>query len=106
MNRSLIVARIRPGSETEVARIFGESDSGRLPRVGRVVERSLYSFHDLYLHLIDFEDDVETSMAALAREPEFKEISARLAEHISAYDPDTWREPRDAMARRFYHWRA
>ncbi|MEV8443261.1 TcmI family type II polyketide cyclase [Actinosynnema sp. NPDC051121] len=24
--------------------------------------------------------------------------------HVSAHDPDTWREPRYAMAREFYRW--
>ncbi|RAY13244.1 TcmI family type II polyketide cyclase [Actinomadura craniellae] len=104
MNRTLIVAKIRPGAEREVARIFAESDAGPLPVEAGVAERSLYSLHDLYIHLVEFAGDPAESVAAVQGHPDFRRISARLSEYVSAYDPDRWRSPRDAMARRFYHW--
>lgn len=36
--------------------------------------------------------------------PEFRDVSERLAAYVQAYDPQTWREPKDAMAREFYRW--
>lgn len=103
MNRTLIVARIRPGSESEVARIFAESDDTSLPVEAGVAERSLYSLQDIYVHVIDFEKDGMQTVAAVQNHQEFRDISERLAEFISPYSP-TWRSPRDAMAARFYHW--
>jgi cyclase len=37
--------------------------------------------------------------------PAFRAVSDDLRPFIEAYDPG-WRSPRDAMARRFYHWTA
>ncbi|MCO8306428.1 TcmI family type II polyketide cyclase, partial [Streptomyces sp. RKCA744] len=31
-------------------------------------------------------------------------VSARLQPYMRAYDPQTWREPKDAMAHEFYRW--
>jgi cyclase len=105
-NRSVIVARIRPGAEPHVARIFAESDATELPHDLGVTERSLYTLEDLYVHMVEFEQDVETVMSRAMRHPGFKAISQQLAPYISPYDPQTWRSPRDAAARRFYTWLA
>ena len=43
-------------------------------------------------------------MARAKDHPDFRTISERLAAHVSAYDPATWQEPKDAMAREFYRW--
>ncbi|NUK26932.1 TcmI family type II polyketide cyclase, partial [Streptomyces lunaelactis] len=32
------------------------------------------------------------------------DISDRLSAFVSPYDPETWRSPKDAMAREFYRW--
>jgi hypothetical protein len=39
-------------------------------------------------------------------DPLFREVSKNLSPFVSAYDPDTWRVPSDAMATAFYHWRS
>jgi cyclase len=105
MNRALIVARIQPGSHLAVARLFAESDRTALPRDVGVRERALYCLDDLYLHVVDFERDAGQAMATAQRHPGFGAISERLGEYITPYSPQ-WSEPRDAMARRFYRWRA
>lgn len=105
-HRSLIVAKIRPGAEPEVARIFTESDATVLPHALGVTERSLYTLGDLYVHLVEFERDVDEVMAVAPKHPGFVEISERLRPYISPYDPKTWRSPRDAAARLFYTWHA
>jgi hypothetical protein len=105
MSRTLIVARIRPGSESKVGRIFATSDSTDLPVELGVQERNLYSLHDIYVHVIDFSSSDGDSLAGARTLPGFRQISRDLAPYISPYDP-AWTQPQDAVAKRFYHWRA
>jgi cyclase len=106
MKRTLIVARIRPGAERDVARIFAESDATSMPHDIGVRERSLYRLNDLYIHLIEFDREAEHAMAIGQAHRGFGEISARLRPFISPYDPPNWHSPEDAMPARFYHWAA
>jgi len=106
MNRALIVARIAPNAQDEVAHIFGQSDRGGLPQELGVRERSLYVLDDVYIHAVTFDRDVQAAMAVAREHPGFVEISDRLRPYITPYNPRTWRSPRDAMARRFYQWAA
>ncbi|NUS13140.1 MAG: TcmI family type II polyketide cyclase [Streptomyces sp.] len=106
MRSTLIVARMKPDSAAEVARIFGESDSGRLPHLIGVRERRLFRFHDLYMHYIAAEEEVRRPLAEVREHPLFTDVNERLAAHIAAYDPQTWRGPEDAMAHEFYTWQA
>ena len=105
MSRTLIVARIRQGSEEAVKNIFAESDTGELPRMLGVRERRLYRFHDLYFHSIESNEDLALPLAEVREHPLFADINKKLSEHVTAYDPATWRSPSDAMAREFYLWR-
>ncbi|MFD9129149.1 TcmI family type II polyketide cyclase [Kitasatospora sp. NPDC059571] len=104
MHRSLIVARMRPGSSEDIAGIFADSDRGELPQLIGVTGRSLFQFGDLYLHLIEADRPPGPAVAEHVRHPEFRLVSDRLTAHVQAYDPATWREPKDAMAREFYRW--
>lgn len=104
MYRSLIVARMKPDSATEIANAFTESDRGELPGLIGVTGRSLFQFGEVYLHLIEAERPPGPSVAQHVRHPEFRRISEVLSPYVSAYDPATWREPKDAMAREFYRW--
>lgn len=106
MHQTLIVARMAPGSAPDIAKVFAESDRGELPRLVGVTGRSLFQFDDVYMHLIESERDPGPAIARLAGHPEFRGISEQLAAHVVAYDPDTWRGPKDAMAQRFYRWEA
>ncbi len=105
MSRTLIVARMRQGSEEPIRNIFAESDMGELPRMLGVRERRLYRFHDLYFHSIDSDEDLALPLAEVREHPLFADINMKLSEHVTAYDPATWRSPSDAMAREFYLWR-
>lgn len=106
MRSTLIVARMKPDSAAEVARIFADSDAGELPRLIGVRERRLFRFHDLYMHYITAEEEVRRPLADVRGHPLFKDVNERLAAHIDAYDPRTWRGPEDAMAHEFYTWQA
>jgi cyclase len=106
VKRGVIVARIKPGSEDKVAEIFAESDRSELPGLAGVRHRSLFVLDDVYVHYVEMDEDFEQSVAEVRDHPLFKEISKRLDEHITPYNPETWRSPKDATAREFYVWDA
>ncbi|GAA4136159.1 MULTISPECIES: TcmI family type II polyketide cyclase [Actinomadura] len=107
MHSTLIVARIRPGTSDDVAKLFAEFDQTEMPHRMGTRRRQLFTFHDLYFHLQDFDDEHGGAAIEEARtHPLFIGISENLKPFIQAYDPQTWRSPKDAMAQRFYHWEA
>ncbi|TMQ91578.1 TcmI family type II polyketide cyclase [Actinomadura soli] len=104
---TLIVARMEPESSAEVARLFADFDAGEMPDLMGTRRRQLFHFNGLYFHLQDFDDDHgEERVEAAKCHPSFVQISTDLKQFITAYDPATWRSPKDAMATRFYHWPA
>lgn len=105
-HRTLIVARMKPGDEAEVAGIFGESDKGELPHLVGVSRRNLFSFHGLYFHLIEASEDVRGTLPDVREHPLFVDVNTKLASYVTAYDPQSWRSPKDAMAHHFYEWTA
>jgi cyclase len=104
IKRGLIVARIKPGAEDEVARIFAESDQTELPRITGVRHRSLYVLDDIYIHLVEMDDEFADAVDNVRNHELFQDISRKLDPYIQPYDPDTWRSPKDAQARQFYTW--
>jgi cyclase len=104
VHRTLIVARMKPGSAQHIADTFAASDQGELPGLIGVTGRSLFQFGELYLHLIEAERPPGPKVARLKDHPEFRGISDTLTAYVEAYDPVTWREPKDAMAQEFYRW--
>jgi cyclase len=107
MHSTLIVARLNPESSGEVADLFAEFDSGELPGLMGTRRRELFHYRGLYFHLQDFDGEQGSEVIEETRNhPSFVRISADLKPFIEAYDPDTWRSPKDAMATRFYHWAA
>jgi cyclase len=104
VKRGVIVAKIKPGSEDQVAEIFAESDRSELPKLAGVRHRSLFVLDDVYIHYVEMDEDFEQSVDEVRGHPLFKEISRRLDEYITPYNPETWRSPKDATAREFYVW--
>jgi hypothetical protein len=103
VHQTMIIAKMAPDSAEDVAAIFGRYDGSPMPHEIGVRQRSLFSFHGLYVHLIDFVRPVPEAMRIAQSLPAFRAVSDDLRPYIEAYDPN-WRSPRDAMARRFYHW--
>lgn len=103
MHRTLIVAKLRTGEPGEIAEAFGESDSTDLPRMIGVSRRTLFTFHDLYFHLVEADEDISPSLYQARNHPLYRNLSSRLAELVAPYDPQ-WKEPKDAMAQPFYVW--
>jgi len=104
VRRGVIVARIKPGSEQQVAEIFAESDRSELPGLAGVTHRSLFVLEDVYVHYVEMEEEFTESVDQVRDHPLFKEISRRLDEYIAPYNPETWRSPKDATAIEFYSW--
>lgn len=107
MHSTLIVARMEPGSGADVADLFGAFDRTEMPHLMGTRRRQLFAYRGLYFHLQDFDSDNGGEVIEEAKiDPRFIRISDDLKPFIEAYDPATWRSPKDAMASRFYSWEA
>ena len=106
VKRGCIIAKIKPGSEEEVAKIFADSDKTDLPELAGVRHRSLFVLDDVYVHYVEMDEDFQEKVDEIRHHPLFQEISRRLDEHITPYNPETWTSPKDAQAREFYIWDA
>jgi cyclase len=104
VKRGLIVARIKPGAEEQVAAIFGESDETDLPIMTGVRHRSLFVLEDIYIHLVEMDDDFTRTVDGVREHDLFRDISKKLEPYIQPYNPITWKSPKDATAREFYTW--
>jgi cyclase len=107
MYSTLIVARLQPGGEEDVATLFENFDKTDMPHRMGTRRRQLFHYRGLYFHLQDFDADNGGELIQEARtDPSFIRISEDLKPFIQAYDPATWRSPADAMATRIYNWEA
>ncbi|WDZ87273.1 TcmI family type II polyketide cyclase [Micromonospora cathayae] len=102
----VIVGRIKPGAEPDVARVFAESDAGSLPAEMGVAGRWLYSIEDVYVHLLEQDTSVAEALRPDHRKPAFAKVMQDLAQYISPFAPEKWQNHRDSLATVFYHWQA
>lgn len=103
MHTTLIVARYKPGSEPEIARLFAESDSTELPNLIGVTRRKLFTFHDIYIHMVEAENPVGPALEKNRSNPLFQQISRDLDEYIIPFT-GKWGSVYQASAQQFYHW--
>jgi cyclase len=106
VKRGVIVAKIKPGSADKVAEIFAESDRSDLPGLAGVTHRSLFVLEDVYIHYVEMEEDFTQAVDQVRNHPLFQEISRKLDDYITPYNPETWQSPKDATALEFYTWDA
>lgn len=106
MERRLIVARMDPRDAQSVSEVFAASDAGELPGLIGVTARSLFHYQGLYFHLIEADQPVGDRIDAAKTDPLFEDVSRKLEPYVAPFDPQTWQSPADAMATRFYSWRA
>lgn len=104
MNRSVVVAKIQPAAEHEVAAIWAESDQTELPRIAGITHRSLYRLGDLYVHLLETVQPGADAVRTAMGHAEFAKVSTKLSQYVTPYLP-TWKSPPDAQAHCFYEWR-
>ena len=105
MHRTLIVARMDVRDSEAIAEVFAESDATDLPHLIGVSSRMLFTFHDLYFHLVEAPQDISPNLYKARSHPLYSDINTKLGRFISPYDPN-WKEPKDAMAAPFYTWTA
>jgi cyclase len=105
MDRTLIVARLKTRDPSGIAEVFGQSDATELPHLVGVSRRTLFTFHDLYFHLVEAERDIMPNLEKARSHPLYADINTRLTQFVWPYDPN-WKEPKDAMASPFYVWTA
>ncbi len=105
MHRTLIVAKLRTDKPQQIADAFAESDATELPRMIGVSRRTLFTFHDLYFHLVEADEDISPGLYRAREHPLYRKLNTTLAELVSPYDPG-WKEPKDAMADPLYVWTA
>nr|CAM34347.1 putative polyketide cyclase [Streptomyces tendae] len=105
MHRTLIVARLKTGNPARIAEVFGASDATELPHMVGVSRRTLFTFHDLYFHLVEADEDITPNLYRARSHPLYADVNKRLGELVAPYDPG-WKEPKDAMASPFYTWTA
>jgi hypothetical protein len=102
---TVIVQRIKPGAEHDVARIFAESDAGPLPAQLGVTGRWLYLIDDVFVHLLEQDTSVaETTRGNHGDQPALAKIIEDLGPYVSPYRPDA--APQERTAKAFYRWRA
>ncbi|ONK09323.1 TcmI family type II polyketide cyclase [Streptomyces sp. MP131-18] len=107
MHSTLIVARLAPDSAGQIAELFDAFDGTEMPHRMGTRRRQLFFYRGLYFHLQDFDENDGGERIQDARtDPRFVGISEDLKPYVQAYDPATWRSPKDAMATRFYAWEA
>ena len=106
VKRGVIIARIKPGCEQQVAEVFAESDATDLPKITGVRHRSLFVLEDIYVHYVEMNEQFESSVDKVRNHDLFKDISKKLEPFIQPYNPETWKSPKDATAREFYVWDA
>ena len=87
VKRGLIIAKIKPGAEEHVAAIFAESDQTELPHLAGVRHRSLFVLDDVYVHLVETDDEFDAAVGGIRDHPLFKEISRKLEPYIVPYTP-------------------
>ena len=105
MHRTLIVARMDVRDSEAIADVFAESDATDLPYLVGVSRRMLFTFHDLYFHLVEAPADITPNLYKARSHPLYSDINTKLGRFISPYNPN-WKEPKDAMAVPFYTWTA
>lgn len=105
MHRTLIVAKADQNDIGRITELWAESDATELPHLVGVQRRTLFSFHDLYFHLIESEQPPGPGIARVQDNPLWHDINAKLKPFVQPYHP-SWRGPRDAMANPFYTWSA
>ncbi len=105
---TVIIQRMKPDAQPDIAGVFAESDAGPMPIETGVTGRWLYSIDDVFVHLLE-QDKVKAAAVRQNHEshrPAFARIMTDLSPYLSPYQPDHWQTPRDSAANVFYRWEA
>lgn len=104
-HRTLMVLKMNGEDAEHVAAAFAEHDKSPVPAQIGVKRRVLFRFHDLYLHLIESDEDIIDRLYAARSHPDFKRVHDGVGEFLSHYSTE-WGELKDSRAEVFYTWEA
>ncbi|MGH8906393.1 MAG: TcmI family type II polyketide cyclase [Egibacteraceae bacterium] len=102
--RALMVMRMEPAHAQAVAEIFAKHDQGDMPHVVGISRRTLFQYHDLYMHLLEADTDILGKLYVARARPDFQDVNAQLENHLKRYHPEGWSELKHSMATPFYTW--
>ena len=104
---TMIIQKLVPGSEPDIAAIFTDSDAGPMPAALGVTGRWLYSNDDCFIHLLEQDSELAQATRGDHRDqPKFAEMMRALSPYVSPYRPEGHRGPQDSVAKVFYRWQA
>ena len=103
--RTLMVLRMDPGDAERVAAAFAEHDMTGLPEEIGLTRRTLFRFHDLYMHLIESDADVLPELIKARDDPRFQTVNAEVGKYLTPYSSD-WHQLTDSKAEVIYTWEA
>ncbi|MFE2108309.1 TcmI family type II polyketide cyclase [Kitasatospora sp. NPDC059463] len=101
--RALMVLRMKPEDAEHVAAAFAEHDRTSLPDEIGVKRRFLFRFHDLYMHLVEADEDIMPKLYQAREHPLFQRVDQEVGRFLAPYSPD-WQELKDSKAEVFYAW--
>lgn len=96
-----MVMRMDPSDAGQVSAIFDAHDDTGLPQQIGATGRCLFRFHDLYLHLIEADEDIIGRLQQFRDHPTFAGTNERLKRYLQPYAAD-WTQLTDSQAEIFY----
>lgn len=66
---------------------------------------SPFRFHDLYMHLIEADNDIMDRLYQARASPLFQRVDEHVGRFLTPYDAG-WKELKDSRADAFYTWEA
>ena len=103
--RALMVMRMDPAHADTVADIFAHHDQNDgMPRFVGISRRTLFRHHDLYMHLIEADENVLGRLYEARSRPDFTDVNEQLEDYLERYKPEGWTGLKDSIATPFYTW--
>ncbi|GGP51293.1 TcmI family type II polyketide cyclase [Streptomyces abikoensis] len=103
--RALMVLRMDPDDAEHVAAAFAEHDGTGLPEEIGLSRRVLFRFHDLYMHLIEADEDIMPKLLEARSDPRFQAVNSEVGKYLTPYSSQ-WQQLTDSKAEVIYTWEA
>jgi Polyketide synthesis cyclase len=100
---TLMVLRTDPEKYSAIADAFAAHDKTDLPLLLGARSRTLFRFHDLYLHLVESDDVLVPKLRESHQDARFMEINNAIAPLVRPYRPESWTGLHDNVAAQIYH---
>lgn len=101
--RMIMVRLMEEGTQPALAAAFSRHDATGFGEQIGVAHRSLYSYHGIYLHLVEAESDLRPVLASQRDNPVWRTVDKEVTSLLSPVDPRFPSMPQ-AQASCFYTW--